>query len=74
MCKVTLPVFYGASLCIFSKEDGGIHAVTVGGMLRRLITKAGMKSLSHALEEELWPIKLGFGTKGECGAAVNTTY
>ena len=65
-------VFFGASLCAFNKDVGGVRPIAVGLTLRRMVTKALIKPGSETIGEYLRPHQLGYGTRGGCEAAVHS--
>lgn len=60
-----IAIFYGVTIRALMKNDGGVHPVAVGNILRRLATKVGIKPLSRGLGQELRSVQLGFSTKEE---------
>ena len=62
--EIIRPIFFGANLFAFSKKEGGIRPIAVGTTLRRLITKAGLKPISHELGVHFRPTQFGFHSKG----------
>ena len=53
------PIFFGANLIAFSKEDGGVRPIAVGLTMRRLAGKIAMSKLRPACSTLLHPHQLG---------------
>ena len=62
---------FGASLCAFRKEDGGVRPIAIGCFYRRLTAKIAANHATNQLSSELSPIQLGVGVDGGCEAAVH---
>jgi len=58
---VVQPVFCGTALCALNKKDGGIHPITVGITLRRLIATAVCKAMTSKMAARFLPVQVGFG-------------
>ena len=63
---------FGASLCPFSKEGGGVRPIAVGSIFRRLPCRIAAHYASNKLASELSPKQLGVGIKGGCETAVHS--
>ena len=64
-------VFFGASLTVLSKKDGGIRPIAVGGTIRRLIAKIATRSILAETSDRLYPLQLGLGVSKGSEAAVH---
>ncbi|KAK8720595.1 hypothetical protein OTU49_013221 [Cherax quadricarinatus] len=67
------PFFFGATLCALKKKDGGIRPIAVGNTLRRLVSKAAVRSIRAQAAMMLQPNQLGFGVSQGSEAAVHAT-
>jgi hypothetical protein len=54
------PIFYGASLCAFTKKGGGVRPITVGSTFRHLVAKAACRIVREEVSIKLAPAQLGF--------------
>ena len=66
------PFLCGARLHAANKKDGGLRPVAVGNLLRRLTSKALVRSIEYKVRELLSPHQLGVGTRGGCETIVHT--
>ena len=67
-----LPIFYGASLIIFSKPNGGVRPIAIGNTLRRLTAKAAAYSIQAEIKSKLFPYQLGVAIPGGAEAIVHS--
>ena len=65
------PIFFGANLCVLSKEGGRIRSIAVGTTFRRLITKVGLNPISRELGTLFRPNQVGYSSKGGSEAAAH---
>ena len=66
------PLFFGASLLVLKKIDGGVPPIANGSTFRRLIAKVGCRGVLDRVKEYLAPLQLGFGTKLGAEAAIHS--
>ena len=66
------PFLCGARLHAANKKDGGLRPVAVGNLLRRLTSKALVRSIEDKVRNLLSPHQLGVGTRGGCETIVHT--
>jgi hypothetical protein len=59
--KELVPYFAGARLIARSKKQGGVRPIAVGEVLRRLIAKCALASVSGPITQALKPLQLGVG-------------
>ncbi|KAG1682224.1 Sn1-specific diacylglycerol lipase beta [Nymphon striatum] len=59
--KNVCPTFYGASLIVLSKKDGGLRPIAIGNTLRRLVGKACMAN-------KIMPAFITFGKSWRVGS------
>ena len=71
--RAVRPVLYAASLWALTKKGGGIRPIAVSSTLRRLITKAAVRTLKENVVTKLAPMQLGFGIQQGAEAAVHAT-
>ena len=64
-------LFFAATLTALRKKDGGIRAIAVGNVFRRLASKMATRRVVQTLGGELAPVQLGVGVQGGCEAAVH---
>jgi hypothetical protein len=66
-----LTFFYGATLCAFTKKDGGIRPIAVGNTLRRLVGKCAAHAVQDVVLAQVRPAQLGYGVQHGAEATVH---
>ena len=64
--------FFGASLIVLNKRDGGIRPIAVGNTLRRLVAKCLSAKVRQEMSAHLQPLQLGYGIPGGAEAIAHT--
>ena len=70
--EIITSVLYGASLIAFSKPQGGVRPIAIGGTLRRLVAKAAVSLLQPEIEPKLFPFQLGVSIPSGAEVIVHT--
>ncbi len=66
------PYMFGGRLHAALKKDGSIRPISVGNLMRRLVSKMAATAVFDKAQEQLAPLQVGVGTRGGAEAVIHS--